>query len=101
MLLIAVKRVSRGGGETPASNASKQRRSRLLLFPGSEDTCLQAGPMRRSYIHTHIYNISRCYLYDLYNEIYYTYAAYKGSIRWISLHRSYAHRPSRTATAST
>lgn len=43
MLLIAVKRSSRGGAETPASNASKQRRSRLLLFPGGEDTCLQAG----------------------------------------------------------
>ena len=41
MLLIAVKRSRAEGAETPGSNISKQRRSRLLLFPGSEETCLQ------------------------------------------------------------
>lgn len=43
MLLIAVKRSRAEGAETPGSNISKQRRSRLLLFPGSEETCLQDG----------------------------------------------------------
>lgn len=43
MLLIAVKRSRAEGTETPVSNFSKQRRSRLLLFPGGEDTLLQDG----------------------------------------------------------
>ena len=44
MLLIAVKRSRASTGtETPASNFSKQRRSRLMLFPGGEDTFLQDG----------------------------------------------------------
>ncbi|CAJ1362955.1 unnamed protein product [Effrenium voratum] len=43
ILLIAVKRTISDGSGTPSSTMSRQRRSRLLLFPGSEETYLQEG----------------------------------------------------------
>ncbi|CAE7843147.1 slo [Symbiodinium necroappetens] len=43
ILLIAVKRQSRGGAETPGSTFSKHRKHRLLLFPSGQDTILQDG----------------------------------------------------------
>jgi len=43
ILLIAVKRQSRGGTETPGSAFSKHRKRRLLLFPSGQDTILQDG----------------------------------------------------------